>query len=84
MKRELFLALRLRSEYDGAQDYDLILRAPWSCVCHVPKVLYHWRMHRGSTAGNPDSKNYAYEAGKRALESYLHSCRMWALSAARC
>ena len=74
MKRELFLALRLRSEYDGAQDYDLILRAPWSCVCHVPKVLYHWRMHRGSTAGNPDSKNYAYEAGKRALESYLHSC----------
>lgn len=76
MKRELFLALGLRSEYDGAQDYDLILRAPWSNVCHIDKVLYHWRMHEGSTAGNPGSKSYAYDAGKRALEDYLRSCRI--------
>ncbi|MDD5940962.1 MAG: glycosyltransferase [Lachnospiraceae bacterium] len=71
MKRELFLALGLRSDYDGAQDYDLMLRAPWSHIRHIPAVLYHWRTHSGSTAGNPASKNYAYEAGRRALEDYL-------------
>ncbi len=76
MKRELFLALMLRSEYDGAQDYDLILRAPWSCVHHIGKVLYHWRTHGGSTAGNPASKDYAYEAGMRALEDYLQRRRI--------
>lgn len=71
MKKELFLALGLRSDYDGAQDYDLILRAPWSNIGHIQKVLYHWRMHEGSTAGNPGSKDYAYDAGKRALTEYL-------------
>lgn len=76
MKRELFLALQLRPEYDGAQDYDLILRAPWSGVVHIGKVLYHWRTHASSTAGNPGSKNYAYEAGKAALQDYFRSCRI--------
>lgn len=76
MKRELFLALRLRPQYDGAQDYDLMLRAPWSGIVHVPKVLYHWRTHRGSTAGNPGSKSYAYEAGKAALKEYFRSCHI--------
>jgi len=76
MKRELFLALRLRSRFDGAQDYDLMLRAPWSSIRHIPKVLYHWRTHKGSTAGNPGSKSYAYEAGKAALEEYLRTCRI--------
>ena len=71
MKTELFKALRLRSEFDGAQDYDLMLRAPWSGIVHIPEVLYHWRTHKGSTAGNPGSKDYAYEAGKRALEDYF-------------
>ena len=71
MKRGLFQALGLRSEFDGAQDYDLLLRAPKSSVVHVPKVLYHWRTHRGSTAGNPASKDYAYEAGRAALVSYF-------------
>ena len=73
MKRSLFRALQLRSEYDGAQDYDLVLRAPKSEIFHIPKVLYHWRTHRESTAGNPASKNYAYEAGKNALQDYFEA-----------
>ena len=76
MKRELFLALRLRPEFDGAQDYDLLLRAPWSGIVHIPKVLYHWRTHSGSTAGDPDSKNYAYEAGRSALKEYFRTCHI--------
>ena len=76
MQTELFRALKLRSDYDGAQDYDLLLRAPWSGIRHIRKVLYHWRTHAGSTAGNPASKNYAYEAGLRALEDYLRVCRI--------
>lgn len=76
MKIELFLALGLRSEYDGAQDYDLMLRAPWSGIRHIPQVLYHWRTHEGSTAGNPGSKDYAYEAGMRALKEHFRSCRI--------
>ncbi|MBO5998874.1 MAG: glycosyltransferase [Lachnospiraceae bacterium] len=71
MKRELFLALKLRPHYDGAQDYDLVLRAPKSEIYHVPKVLYHWRSHSDSTAQNPENKNYAYDAGRRALEEYF-------------
>lgn len=109
MKRELMQELRFRREYDGAQDYDMVLRAVGkllyggdgpeaesavSCgngaakkrcrgcmagrnaVVHVPKVLYHWRCHSASTAENPESKRYAYEAGKRALEDFLRS-RNW-------
>ena len=76
MRTALFRALRLRSEFDGAQDYDLMLRAPWSCICHIPKVLYHWRTHSLSTAGNPGSKDYAYESGKRALEEYFRACHI--------
>ncbi len=36
-------------------------------ICHIPKILYHWRCHEDSTAENPESKLYAFEAGKRAL-----------------
>lgn len=78
MKKELFLALHLRPEYDGAQDYDLLLRAPWSGIMHIPKVLYHWRTHPDSTAGNPGSKDYAYTAGKAALKEYFRSCHIHA------
>ena len=64
-----------RSEFDGAQDYDFILRCTEAAaedrIVHVPQILYHWRIHGGSTAGNPASKTYAYDAGKRALESYF-------------
>lgn len=59
--------------YDGAQDYDFILRMSEKAekIVHVPKILYHWRTHEASTADNPMSKLYAYEAGKRAIEAHL-------------
>jgi GT2 family glycosyltransferase len=58
--------------YDGAQDYDFILKCSEQAkvICHVPKILYHWRTHEQSTAGNPESKMYAWEAGKKALEAH--------------
>lgn len=63
----------LRTEFEGAQDYDFILRCTEAAkkVGHVPKVLYHWRVHSNSTADNPLSKKYAYEAGQRALQEHL-------------
>ena len=86
MKRELMQQLALRKEYDGAQDYDLCLRAVarlWNenpkveqTICHIPKVLYHWRCHNDSTAANPQSKQYAYEAGRRALKDFTEK-RGW-------
>lgn len=64
-----------RSEFDGAQDYDFILRCSEKLketeIKHINKILYHWRCHESSTAVNPESKRYAYEAGKRAVESHL-------------
>ncbi len=62
-----------RSEYDGAQDHDFILRCTEGIrhdqIIHIPKVLYHWRSTPGSTAENPDAKLYAYRAGKAAVQS---------------
>lgn len=78
----LMKRLMLRGDYDGAQDYDLVLRVVdslWpqgvlapeaSRICHIPRVLYHWRSHRDSTALNTASKSYAYEAGRRALADF--------------
>lgn len=62
-----------RSEYDGAQDYDFISRCidKSSTICHIPRVLYHWRAHPNSTAGNSESKIYAYENGKKVLEDRI-------------
>ena len=61
------------SEYDGAQDYDFILKCTEKAdkVSHVKRVLYHWRTHESSTSANPMSKMYAYEAGKKAIEAHL-------------
>lgn len=61
-----------RKEYDGSQDYDFIFRCVELAkkVGHVSKVLYHWRMHGGSVAGDPTSKMYAYDAGKKAIQSH--------------
>lgn len=58
--------------YDGAQDYDFVLRCTekTKAIYHIPKVLYHWRFFEGSTAANPESKLYAFEAGKRAVEAH--------------
>lgn len=83
VRADVLKKLRIRKEYDGSQDYDIILRIVSGLllkekenkdarpveesVVHVPKVLYHWRCHENSTADNPQSKMYAYEAGKKAL-----------------
>lgn len=62
-----------RSEFDGSQDHDLILRITEQAkrVVHIPKILYHWRMHQNSTAANPQSKMYAFDAGKAAVQAQL-------------
>jgi len=86
VRSDIIKKLQVRKEYDGSQDYDIILRvvsnlmlkerenkdaAPVEqAVVHVPKVLYHWRCHENSTADNPQSKMYAYEAGKKALVDF--------------
>lgn len=64
-----------RSGYEGSQDYDLALRCtarlqPWQIV-HIPHVLYHWRASSGSTALALSEKDYAVEAGRRALEDHF-------------
>lgn len=63
----------LRAEFDGAQDYDFILRCveQAKAVGHVPRILYHWRSHKESTSSNPFSKQYAVDAGRRAIEEHL-------------
>ena len=62
----------LRTEFDGAQDYDFIFRCCEEAdkVVHIPKVLYHWRCHMDSTAADPESKAYAYQAGRRAIKEH--------------
>ncbi|MDW7772673.1 MAG: glycosyltransferase [Desulfobulbaceae bacterium] len=62
-----------REEFDGSQDHDLILRTIEKArrVCHIPKILYHWRKIPGSTAAVYDSKSYAWEAGRKAIEESL-------------
>lgn len=62
----------LDSDYDGAQDYDMVLRCVEVAkkVYHIPRVLYHWRAHKDSTADNPQSKMYAFDAGRRAVQAH--------------
>ena len=62
----------LRSEFDGAQDFDFILRCCEKAqkITHIPKVLYHWRCHMDSTAADPSSKAYAYEAGRKTVREH--------------
>ena len=62
-----------RSEFDGAQDYDLILRLTEKAkkIHHIPKILYHWRIIPGSTSDTISAKPKAVDAGKRALEDAL-------------
>jgi O-antigen biosynthesis protein len=61
----------IRSEYDGAQDYDLALRASARArrVHHIPRILYHWRKLPGSASATVDAKPYSADAGRRALAS---------------
>ncbi|UHQ20646.1 glycosyltransferase [Lysobacter sp. KIS68-7] len=64
-----------RTGFEGAQDYDLMLRcvdriSP-SQIVHIPHVLYHWRLHEASTSGGDAAKPYAVEAGRRAIAEHL-------------
>ncbi len=62
-----------RSEFDGSQDHDMILRLTDKArkIVHVPKLLYYWRSHAGSTAGNIAAKTYAIDAAKGAVADHL-------------
>ena len=74
-KKELMNELGgFRSEFDGAQDYDIILRISEKAkkIIHIPKILYHWRVHALSTAkSGGTAKPYAYEAGIKAVQAHI-------------
>ena len=65
MRGQLFLPHRLC-------DYDFVLRCTEKTdrIAHIPKVLYHWRFYEGSTAADPESKRYAFDAGRRAIQAH--------------
>ena len=62
----------MNPEFDGSQDYDFMFRCieKANAIYHIPKILYHWRIHPLSTAGNPESKMYCYEAGQKAIQAH--------------
>ena len=64
---------RLRPGFEGSQDYDLVLRLTerTSRIHHIPKVLYHWRVHPASMASDESSKPYSTIAAERALNEAL-------------
>ncbi len=74
-KKELMDKLGgFRSKYDGAQDYDILLRMSEETnnIIHIPKILYHWRVHSLSTAkSGGTAKPYAYEAGTKAIQDHI-------------
>lgn len=74
-KKELMDKLGgFRSKYDGAQDYDILLRMSEETnnIIHIPKILYHWRVHSLSTAkSGGTAKPYAYEAGIKAIQDHI-------------
>lgn len=70
-----------RSEYDGSQDHDFILRATEQAkkIVHIPKLLYFWRSHPNSVASDINSKTYAIDAGKRAVHDHIRRMGMEAV-----
>ena len=73
VKKELYQAAgKLNGEYDGAQDYDFVLRCVEKTdkIRHIPKILYHWRACEGSTAGSADNKSYIVDAGAKAVRAH--------------
>jgi len=64
-----------RIGFEGSQDYDLALRCAEKVdanqILHIPRVLYHWRVHRNSTASSISNKPYARQSGKRALDEHF-------------
>lgn len=63
-------------EFDGSQDHHMALRVSEKArnIYHERRILYHWRVHPGSTANNTDAKPYAIEAGLRAVQSHMDRC----------
>ncbi|MCR4815418.1 MAG: glycosyltransferase [Lachnospiraceae bacterium] len=75
-KRSLLAETQLfRTEFDGSQDHDMILRLTSLAkhVVHVPKILYYWRAHAGSVAKDINAKFYAVDAAKRAVDAHLNT-----------
>lgn len=76
-KKELMEKLGgFHSEFDGAQDYDIFLRmseiTKTENIKHIPRILYHWRIHKGSTAKlDSNAKNYAFDNGIKAIQAHL-------------
>ncbi len=73
-KKELLDSGELfRSQFDGSQDHDMILRLTQKAekIVHVPKILYYWRSHKGSVASGIDAKTYAIDAAKGAIAEHL-------------
>jgi GT2 family glycosyltransferase len=69
---------KIREGFEGAQDYDFILRVTdhTQKIVHIPKILYHWRLADGSTSGQIGNKSYADEAGQRALKEHIKRQRI--------
>ena len=75
-KRTLLEGTELfRSEFDGSQDHDMILRLTDMAqnIVHVPKLLYYWRSHAGSVASDISAKSYAIEAARGAVADHLRT-----------
>lgn len=80
MERKTLLDIEgFRKGYDGSQDYDLLLRFIANIedkdIYHIPKILYRWRAHAGSTASAASAKSYSWEAGVKALQEHLDSTK---------
>jgi GT2 family glycosyltransferase len=79
VRRELLNRIGgFRAGYDGSQDHDLVLRATGvaKAIIHVPRVLYHWRIHGDSVAQHAGAKAYAYEAGRRAVADQMERLKL--------
>ena len=75
-KKEVMDKLKgFRKEFDGAQDYDIFLRmseiVDYKNIIHIPKILYHWRVHKESTSKASEAKPWAFDAGTKAIESHI-------------
>ena len=64
-----------REGFEGSQDHDLVLRCSEQLGCHqivhIPRALYHWRVHPQSTASGVSAKSYAVQSGERAIAEHL-------------
>lgn len=76
-KRDLFYRVGgFRTEFNGAQDYDFVLRIlellPDNKILHIPFALYHWRITQNSTSGGSEAKPYTRQAALNALQQHLN------------